>query len=86
MISIKSIIARDFTDLERFDQPLADILKNGCHGHQGANLRWPNTHFYFQDIYQHICQMFCLYHKMLVATSGMTKSPTVAYRAQLFVM
>ena len=34
-----SIIVCDFNDLESFDQQLAAILKNGCHGHQGANLR-----------------------------------------------
>ena len=34
-----SIIARDFNDLESFLQLLATILKNGYHGHQGANLR-----------------------------------------------
>ena len=59
-----SIIASDFIALESFDQPLAAILKNDCHGHQGANLRWPNIHLCSQDINQHICQMWCLYHKM----------------------
>ena len=59
-----SIIASDFIDLESFDQPLAAILKNDCHGHQGVNLRWPNIHFCSQDINQHICQIWCLYHKM----------------------
>ena len=59
-----SIIASDFIDLESFDQPLAAILQNDCHGHQGANLRWPNIHFCSQDINQHICQIWCLYHKM----------------------
>ena len=63
-ISIISIIACDFIDIESFDQPLAAILKNGCHGHQGANLRWPNIQFCSQDICQHICQIWCLYHKM----------------------
>ena len=59
-----SIIASDFIDLESFDQPLAAILKNDCHGYQGANLRWPNIHFCSPDINQHICQIWCLYHKM----------------------
>ena len=59
-----SIIACDFNYLECFDQPLAAIFKNGCHGHRGANLRWPNIHVCSQDIYQHICQIWCLYHKM----------------------
>ena len=59
-----SIIASDFIDLESFDQPLAAILKSDCHGHQGANLQWPNIHFCSQDINQHICQIWCLYHKM----------------------
>ena len=54
-ISIVSIIASDFIDLESFDQPLAAILKSDCHGHQGANLQWPNIHFCSQDINQHIC-------------------------------
>ena len=63
-ISIMSIIASDFNDLESFDQPLAAILKNDCHGHQGANLRWPNIHFCSQDINQHTCQIWCLYHNM----------------------
>ena len=63
-ISIISIIVGDFIDLESFDQSLAAILKNGCQGHQGANLRWPKIHFCSQDINQHICQIWCLYHKM----------------------
>ena len=28
------------------------------------NLQWPNIHFCSQDINQHICQIWCLYHKM----------------------
>ena len=56
-ISIMSIIACDFNDLECFDEPPAASLKHGCHGHQGANLRWPNIKFCSQDIYQHICQI-----------------------------
>ena len=59
-----SIIASDFIDLESVHQPLAAVLKNDCHGHQGANLQWPNMHFCSQDINQHICQIWCLYHKM----------------------
>jgi len=59
-ISIMSIIARDFNDLESFLQPLAAILENGYHSHQ----RWPNIHLCSKDIYQHICQIWCLYHKM----------------------
>ena len=49
-ISSMSIIASDFIDLESFDQPLAAILKNDCHGHQGANLWWPNIQFCSQYI------------------------------------
>ena len=59
-----AIIACDFNDLESFYQPLVAILKNGFYGHQGTNLGWPNTHFCSQYIYQHICQIWCLYHKM----------------------
>ena len=40
-----SIITSDFIDLESFDQPLAAILKNDCHGHQGANLGGPISTF-----------------------------------------
>ena len=41
-----SIIACDSNDLDSVYQPLAAILKNGCYGPQGANLRWPNIHFF----------------------------------------
>ena len=63
-ISIISIIACDFNNFESFDQPLAAIVKNGCHGHQGLHMRWPNIHFCSQDIYQYICLIWCLYHKI----------------------
>ena len=41
-ISVMSIIACDFNGIEGFEQTLVAILKNGCHGHQGTNLQWPN--------------------------------------------
>ena len=61
--SSMSIIACDFNDFESVDQSLAAILINGSHDQQGANLRWSNIRLRSQDIYQHICQVWCLYYK-----------------------